>query len=78
MSIMKINTLNEEAQHIFHSNLVREGAAFAEFGSAFLVDSNLAMHHRNAFDGLWQGCDANIEIQELTDFDLKQELKIQC
>ena len=78
MSIMKIYTLNEEAQHIFHSNLVREGAAFAKFGTAFLVDSNLAMQYRNAFDGLWQGYNANIEMQELTDFDLKQELKTQC
>lgn len=70
MELMKINTLSEAATQIFRRNLTNEGAPFKQLGSAFVIPKNVSYFHPNSFDGLWQGYEANIEIQDVEDGDI--------
>lgn len=77
MEIMKINTLNEDAKNRFRKNLTETQVEFKQLGTAFLIPEHTGTFYPKAFDGLWTGVDANIEIQKLNpDFDLHQELYV--
>lgn len=76
MECMKVNTLNENATHLFHQNLVNEQILFKQLGTAFIIPENTASFHPNSFNGLWIGHDANIELEELSAFDKSQELYV--
>ncbi len=69
MERMKVNTLNNEATTLFRKNLINSKAEFKQLGSAFIVDELVSSFHPDAFNGLWQGYDANIEIQDIEDYD---------
>lgn len=77
MDIMKINALNDDAANRFRNNLTETQVEFKQLGSAFLIPKGTGYIQPKAFDGLWIGADANIEIQPINpDFDLKQELYV--
>lgn len=76
MERMKVNTLDNEATNLFRNNLINSRAAFKQLGTAFVVDQNVSMLHPDAFDGLWQGFDANIELQDIEHYDQNVEMYI--
>lgn len=76
MERMKVNTLNTEATNLFRNNLINSKAKFKQLGTAFVVDEAVSYFHPDVFNGLWQGVDANIELQDIGDFDRNVEMYV--
>lgn len=74
MELFKVNTLTEAATNLLRENLIEMAVDFKQLGTAFLMPEKTGWYKPDVFKGLWIGTDANMEIEEVNDFDRAQEL----
>lgn len=74
--LVKINAVKNYAIKTLRSNLINEGIAFKQLGSAFIFERVYSCTNPNVFKNLWCGVDQNIEEQRPTDSDCSQKLYV--